>query len=125
MNKHKPIRLGRGFTPVYIYVALTAKAWRKLTKGVKDCPDFPSELHASCTDFAPIDGQAPFAIITLNKRYIKHGIVVGSLVAHEAVHCKQFCERMMRTTFDIETEAYYIQHIVQDVMKAIKPFRKK
>lgn len=124
----KPIRLGRGYTPVYVTVCLTAKAWKRATKHVENCPDFPADLHASTTKFSPehMTGErfGPFAIITLNRRYLKRGITVASLVAHEVVHCKQFAESFMGTTFDHETEAYYVQHLTAGIMRRIKRFRK-
>jgi hypothetical protein len=118
---HKPIYLGRGYTPVHVTVCLSAKAWAKATKGRGTTCDYPSDLDASCTHF-PADGKlGPASIITLSSAVRKRGDVqeIICLLAHEAVHVKQRCEELMGTTFDHETEAYLVQHIAGAAYRAI------
>jgi hypothetical protein len=110
----KPIRLGRGYTPVFVVVCLSPKAWRKATAKVEgNVCDFPADLDASCTHFPAQGDRGPFSLITVGPHILEEGdqAKIMGLLCHEAVHVKQRCEEIMRTTFDDETEAYLVQHI--------------
>lgn len=124
-NIDKPIRLGRGFTRLYVTICLTEKAWNKALERHSMKPEFPGELHASATHFPPEDGHAPFTLITIQKKWRKSPEDAFPLLAHEFIHCKQRCEEMMQTTFDHETEAYYVQHLTEQAWLKIKRFSKK
>ena len=124
----KPIRLGRGWALVRCQVALSEPAWNKLLKGVrKECRTaWPAGLHASQTTFEFSDmkpGYGPVSIITLSPEMLKRPtVVILALLAHEAVHFKQANERLMHTTFDVETEAYMVQAVALDIWYKIKRF---
>jgi len=110
----KPISLGRGWTPLYVTVCLTPKAWRKAIKGRrKEAPKYPAELHASCTHFPAKGDMGPLSIITVSEQYLKtaESANILNLLTHEAVHVKQRAEELMGTTFDHETEAYFVQGV--------------
>lgn len=118
----KPIHLGRGFTPLFVTVCLTEKAWKRATKKLRDVPPFPHELDASATHFSGDPGCAPTTLITLSPKFWKKKkapIAIG-LLCHEMIHAKQFCERQMQTTFDNETEAYYVQHLTNSAWYRIQ-----
>lgn len=121
-KRDKPIRLGRGFTVMYVTVCLTEKAYLKAVKGRKDAGPFPHELHASTTFFEARKHKAPFCVVTISPFYLKHGSNVLAMLAHEFIHCKQWAEKTMGTTFDTETEPYYVQHLMQAAWVKIKPF---
>ena len=111
---NKPISLGRGWTPLYVTVCLSKEAWLKALKGRRKlAPEFPSELHASCTHFPEKGSLGPLSIITVSPKYLKsvEADNILTLLAHEAVHVKQRAEEIMGTTFDHETEAYFVQGI--------------
>lgn len=121
-KRDKPIHLGRGFTPLFVTVCLTEKAWNRATKRLADAPAYPMDLDASCTHFRGENGHGPCSIVTLNKEFQKKkkiAVALG-LLCHEMVHAKQFCERMMETTFDNETEAYYVQHLTNSAWEKIE-----
>jgi hypothetical protein len=121
-KRDKPIHLGRGFTPLFVTVCLTEKAWKRATKTLLDAPAFPHDLDASCTHFNGENGHSPCSIVTLNERYQskkKMAVAIG-LLCHEMVHAKQFCESKMQTRFDDETEAYYIQHLTNAAWERIE-----
>lgn len=122
----KPIRLGRGHTPLYVTICLTEKAWKRAIKGHSVQVEYPGRMHdASATHF-PREGRfAPFTIICIKKRWIKKAEQALDLIAHEAVHCKQRCEELMQTTFDHESEAYYVQHIMGKAWHKIKRVMRK
>lgn len=121
--RDKPIALGRGWTPLYVTVCLSEKAWRKALKGRRgEACQFPSEMHASCTHFPAKGGLGPLSIITISPRYAKKSQTdnILNLLAHEAVHVKQRAEEIMGTTFDHETEAYFVQGVAWAAWTRIK-----
>jgi hypothetical protein len=126
-SRKKPICLGRGWTPVYVTVCLSNKAWKRALKGRGEgAPDFPAHMHASCTHFPGEGDLAPLSIITIGPEYQRTAEAenILNLLAHEAVHVKQRAEEIMGTTFDHETEAYFVQGVAwaawQRVRKALK-----
>lgn len=124
MGRHKPIRLGRGYTPVRVVVCLTSKAWKRATKDIEgEVPEFPEELDASCTHFRKDGEYGPTSIITLSPDIQEEGDAakIMGLLCHEAVHVKQRCEEFMGTTFDHETEAYLVQHITCAAWHEVEP----
>lgn len=123
---HKPIRLGRGFTPLFVTVCLSKKAWAKATATLDDAPEYPGHLDGSATHFTGVNGNAPCSIVTISRRMQKEAdaaLIIG-LLCHEMIHAKQFCEKEMSTQFDNETEPYYVQHLTNaawdEINKALK-----
>ena len=123
----KPIALGRGFTPMYVTVVLDEEAYDSATKRHKKTRHAWADVanfHACCLFFEAQTGYAPFCIVYLAPRFraTHNGM---ALLAHEFVHCKQHCERVMSTRMDDETEAYYVQNLMLYAWPKIKKRRGK
>lgn len=118
----KNIELGRGFTPMYVTLVFNRKGYEKAAKRYPDRLPFEQleQFAACCAFFEAQKGFAPFCLVYVSPRFTADNVNSVALLAHEFIHCKQHCERVMGTTMDHETEAYYVQNLLLYALPKLK-----
>lgn len=114
----KPHRLGRGWTPLWIFICLSKEAFDTFLAehdliGVMEWDDFND---AWFNFFPATEAHSAMGVICLRPEYlaITSAPEVVGMISHEATHAKQFCWKVMGGQPDAESEAYYIQGVTLD-----------
>lgn len=77
----------------------------------------PTECQAMAHRFESASGAVPFALVTIGHTGKLDGIKIASILMHEAVHIFQYIkEAIGEDEPGMETEAYSIQKIAQNLM---------
>jgi hypothetical protein len=133
--KHSPNKAAYceiGFFPLHVGIALTKKAYDKEVSrlGVKNpLPFIPPEGAAAMHTFW-VGDRYPTCLICIDCAQIaadkRPYLEVVGLITHECVHVAQrLWETVGEEKVGMETEAYFIQHLVQFCLGYIDNFKGK
>lgn len=121
MKQHETVWIDRGWQPVAIGFVPNKSAWKKSMKGLNCNEPWPMTnnsvghtqwLHNSITGEAVI-------LVSLTDKHERDAFEIISTITHEAVHVWQFlCQSIGEKSPGIEMEAYAIQHIAGELIKA-------
>ena len=118
LSGRSTVWLDQGWQPAFIGFCPNKKAWRKLVKqfGLKDEPWPEADGH---THTFQNSSGALCIVVTIQPPKDRSLVEMIGIIAHESTHVWQFVRQEMREDCPgIETEAYAIQAITQNVFAA-------
>lgn len=119
---NKPVWLDQGWQPTGIAFIPSAEAWEVAMKQFNSNDPFPIDGMNSfgVTKWLVNDKTgASVILVVMNDAISGDPVEVVSTLVHEAVHVWQFaCEHMGEEKPGIEMEAYGIQHITRELIRA-------
>lgn len=113
-------RINLGQWPPAMFITSNQEAYDRLMRQyrVPDPLPFPQKRHGLCQHLENGDGEA-IIVIAIGKH--PNIIELATTIAHEATHAMRWLfEYVGEKNPGTETEAYLIEHIVHEGLKALK-----
>ena len=108
----------KGWYPVYWGFCPSEAAWKREMRRMRATEAYPRS-DGRCTVFESAEGKVSILVTLSDRLDGKDPMGIVALLVHEAVHVWQhICDHIGETKASKEVEAYAIQRIVSELMRA-------